>query len=131
MHFGFKILNQTGQGFWYKLPVTNFNVFDKTGAKLDYRLISDSVFVTTVTGINENSLHASELYKRSNDKIILSTTVDHLSIFDLAGRLILDRNHLQVNDEIVLPTKNSSMIILQFEKRGELLRDKIFVVGKN
>ena len=113
------------------MPVTNFNVYDKTGAKLDYLLISDSVFVTTVTGIDENSLHASELYKRSNDKIILTAQVDHLSIFDLAGRLILERNHLQVNDEIVLPSRNCNMIILEFEKSGKLLQDKIFVVGKN
>ena len=131
LHFGFKILNQTGQGFWYKLPVEKFIVYDNKGATLDYSLISDSVFVTTVTGINENSLHASELYFRNNDKIILNEPIDQLSIFDLTGRLILEKNHLKVNDEIVLPSGNSNMIILQFEKSGKLFQDKIFVEGKN
>ncbi len=131
LHFGFKILNQTGQGFWYKLPVEKFIVYDKTGATLDYSLISDSVFVTIVTGINENSLHASELYNINNDKIILNEPIDQLRIFDLTGRLILETNHLKVNDEIVLPSGNSNMIILQFEKSGKLFQDKIFFEGKN
>ncbi len=126
LHFGFKILNQTGQGFWYKLPVEKFIVYDNKGATLDYSLISDSVFVTIVTGINENSLHASELYFRNNDKIILNEPIDQLRIFDLAGRLVFKRNYLKANDVIVLPLSNSNMIILQFAKGSKLLQEKIF-----
>ncbi len=130
-HFGFNVINSTGVGFWYKIPVVDFKVYDRLGNILDYNLVSDSIYVTTITSIEENNIHASSLYVQNNNTITFISPVNKFRLYDVTGRLIIEKENLKIGNEIQIPSSNSNLYVIQMEKDSKIIRDKILVEGNH
>ena len=92
-------------------------------------MVSDSVYVTTITSIEENNIQMSSVYTHENNNLTFISSVNKFQLFDVAGRLIFEKSNLKIGDKIQIPSSNSNLYITQIEKSDMLIRDKIFVEG--